>query len=80
MASLVFGSSICLFVRLLARDVQCSHVQSSVPKTRQSTHQTANRASLILQKQMAEKAAALDGALIEKAGRTRYLRANLMDN
>lgn len=29
--------------------------------------------------QSAEAAAALDGTLIEKAGRTRYLRANLMD-
>jgi hypothetical protein len=28
---------------------------------------------------MAEKAVALDGQLIEKDGRTRYLRANLMD-
>jgi hypothetical protein len=32
------------------------------------------------EQQMADKAAALDGTLIEKAGRTRYLRANLMDS
>jgi hypothetical protein len=28
---------------------------------------------------MAEKAAALNGEVIEKEGRSRYLRANLMD-